>query len=562
MRWLDELRDSLTGTRSAYLVAMVTAFMGVVNVFSAVTPELAERLTLLEQFSPLEVRLGGRLTAALAGFALLLLARHLWRRKQVAWGLTLIILVISAISHLIKGLDFEEAALAGALALWLFVLRPHFQALSDRVSIQHGVRVVGVAWLFTLAYGVVGFYLLDRHFSVNFGFWAAVRQTIIMFTQFYDSGLEPVTSFGHYFVDSIYIIGATTTGYALLTLLQPILVRQPATPAERAKARTIVEAYGRSSLARMTLFDDKAYYFSPGGSLIAFVVKGRVALTLGDPIGPIDDARSAITGFQAQCARNDWQAAFYQVLPDYLEIYRAADLEVLPVGQEAIVDLTTFTLEGKPGKSLRPPLNHLAKLGHRAKFYRPPLPDKLLQELRDISDEWLTMVHGQEMRFATGWFDDEYIRHSAVMVVHTPEDRISAFASILPEYQFNGSSVDLMRRRRVIENNTMDLLFVSLFEWAKAQGQIAFSLGLSALAGVGEHSENPTTERALHYIYEHINRFYNFKGLHAFKGKFHPRWESRYLIYPGPASLPAVGLALVTANSGANSLLAYLRSSR
>ena len=73
---------------------------------------------------------------------------------------------------------------------------------------------------------------------------------------------------------------------------------------------------------------------------------------------------------------------------------------------------------------------------------------------------------------------------------------------------------------------------------------------LSALSGVGEHSDDPLIERALHYIYNNVNRFYNFRGLHVFKEKFHPTWSPRYLIYPGPSNLPAVSVALFRATYG------------
>ena len=116
----------------------------------------------------------------------------------------------------------------------------------------------------------------------------------------------------------------------------------------------------------------------------------------------------------------------------------------------------------------------------------------------------------------------------------------SAFANLVPEYQRNEATIDLMRHRRDVEHGTMDFLFVALFQWAKERGYATFNLGLSALSGVGERADDPTVERALHYIYEHVNQFYNYKGLHAFKAKFDPQWSPRYLIYPGPASLPAV----------------------
>jgi phosphatidylglycerol lysyltransferase len=464
-------------------------------------------------------------------------------------------LAISAISHLVKGLDYEEASLAVVLMLVLWLMRDHFHARSDRPSIQQGLRVLIVAFLFTLAYGVSGFFLLDRHYSVKFGFWSALRQTVVMFTQFYDPGLNPITRFGRFFADSIYVVGAATFGYAGLLLLRPVFVRDPAIPQERKHAQAIVEKYGHSSLARLLLFDDKRFFFTPGGSVIGFVLVGRTAVTLGDPVGPPADLPDTIRAFIALCQHNDWMPVFYQTLPETLDSYKGYGLDAVSVGNEGIVDLKTFTLEGKEGRALRAPVRKLTNAGHRFVFHEPPISDELLNELSSISDEWLTMMHGSEKRFSVGWFDDDYIRNSPIAAVYTPESWISAFANFIPEYQLNEITIDLMRRRRDIENGTMDFLFVSMFQWAKSQGYDSFNLGLSALSGVGEKPDDPAVERVMHFIYEHVNQFYNFKGLHSFKEKFHPQWSPRYLIYPGAANLAQAWLAVTQANSGNHNLL-------
>jgi len=546
----------LWGVRSA---AILTALSGGMNILSALTPPVAERLVLLERFAPIEVTEGGRLSAVLAGLALLLLAGHLWRRKHVAWLLTLLVLGASLVSHLLKGLDYEEAILVTALAVWLLLLRGQFYARSDPPSLRRGLLVLIGALFFTLAYGVAGFYILDDHFSLNYAFLGALKQTALLFVQFYDPGLQPITQIGHFFANSIYLVGASTMAYALFMLVRPVLMRQPASAVERAQAQKIVEAQGHTSLARFTLFADKSYCFSLGGSVVAYVVKGRVALALGDPIGPTGDARAAIFAFQDYCQHNDWQPAFYQTLPDYLDFYRAAGLRTLCIGHEAIVDVSTFMLEGKTGKELRSAVNRLTKLGYGARLHAPPLADSVLDELRLVSDEWLTMMKGQEQQFATGWFDDDYIRHSPVMAVYKPDGSIRAFANMILAVQHKTCVLDLMRRRSTVENGTMDFLFAAMLVWAKEHGYVTFSLGLSALSGVGEQTDDPTTEQALHFLYEHVNQIYNFKGLHAFKAKFHPRWEPRYLIYPDGASLPTVGMALVRANAGDHFLRDFLR---
>ena len=544
---------------SVRLVAALTAAMGFINVLSSTMPALRERFAMLEQFSPLEVTRGSRLATVLAGFALLLLSSNLWRRKQVAWLLTVAVLIASAFSHLLKGLDYEEATIAILLAVFIFSLRFHFHARSDAPSIQQGIRVLISATLFTLAYGTLGFFLLDRHFKVSFELIPALARTLAMFTQFTDPGLEPVTRFGRYFVDSIYIIAVVTFGYGLFMLVRPVLIRQPATAEARKRARDIVEAHGRTSLARMTLFDDKSYFFSAGRTLIAYVVKGRVALALGDPIGAEEDAQASILEFKKFCAGNDWDPCFYQTRPDYLPMYKETGFKFFSIGEEAIVDLSAFTLEGKAGKEFRNVANRLGKLGHRVEVLEPPLNDPLLSELKAVSDEWLTMTRGSEMRFSLGWFDDEYMRNSRVAVARVAEGHISAFANIVTEYRHNEVSLDLMRRKHQIENGTMDFLFASLFDWAKQKGYATFSLGLSGLSGIGEKLDDPAVEKVLRLLTDNLSRFYNFKGLHAFKEKFHPMWEPRYLVYSDSANLPAVATALIRAHSGDNFLWEYLK---
>ena len=384
------------------ILAVLTALMGTVNLLSATFPSLPDRIAALEQYFPLEVRQGSHLTSVLAGFALLVLSVNLGRRKRMAWGLTSVILILSIFSHLLKGLDYEEASLAGGLLVLLWLARSQFTALSDIPSIKQGITAISAALLFTLVYGTIGFYLLDRHFSVQFEIIPAIKQTITMFTSFYDPGLEPLTGFGRYFADSIYSVGFLTLSYGLFMLVRPVILRKPATLLERQHAQEIVESYGHTSLARLCLLDDKSYFFSPNGSVISFVEKERMAVALGDPIGPPDDVKATIESFQVFCKRNDWQPAFYQTLPDYLEIYHQSGFDILPFGQEAIVDVSAFTLEGGENKSVRTSINKLTRLGHFAKLLEPPILQFTFNELRSISNEWLMMMHGSEKRFFSG----------------------------------------------------------------------------------------------------------------------------------------------------------------
>lgn len=530
--------------------AVITFLLGLINLVSAIRPTLADRLALIEKFIPIEVRYSSRLTTALVGFGLLVIATNLWHRKHVAWLLTLGLLALSFFTQLFKGLDFEEAGFSLALFILLIFLRDSFHAESDPPSVHQGIRVLVTAFVFTTLYGTVGLYVLDRHFNSQFSLLEALQQTTMMFIANYSPGVEPITHFGRYFFNSISIVGFATMGFAIFMLLRPILIRQPASSTERNKAAKIVEKYAHTSLGRAVLFEDKSYFFDPVDTVIAYAERGRGVIALGDPIGPAEQIPKAIQHFQEFCNRNDWLPAFASTLPDYLDQYQQFGMENICIGYEAIVDLQSFSLEGSQNKEIRNSVNRMKRNGYRVEIYHPPLEDHLIDSLHAISNLWLTLHKGGEMHFSDGWFSEKYIRGCPVAVVYSVNGTATAFSNLVNEFQKNEITIDLMRHVAKIENGTMEFLFAQMLSWAKETGYKTFSLGLSPVIGVGEKPDDPRNERALHIVSEYASRFFNFRGLRHFKEKFHPNWEPRYLIYPGTANLPQVLTTLIRVHSG------------
>ena len=533
------------------VITVLTGLVGIVNLVSAVTPGVPERIAILQEFYPFEVRAGSHIFAAISGFILLTLASRLWRRKRVAWILATGLVVVSIVSNLVKGLDIEETIPAIALLVLLLALRKQFTALSDRPSVAQGVRVLIGALLFTLAYGTTGFFLMEKQYTNQFNLPQAIVQTIAIFFTTDNAGLKATTRFGEFFITSLYLIAAGSLIYAVWMLLRPVVLQIGGTETERQKATEIIKQHGRSSLAHFCLLPDKNYYFSPSGkTVIAYVPKGRGAIALGDPIGEPEDLKDAIIGYSYFCELNDWYPAFYQTLPDNLNLYKTLGFKAVKIGEEAVVDLHSFTTQGKAGRNLRNALNRFHKMGYQVKFYQPPISNELLDRLKVISDQWLNEMQGSEKQFSLGWFDYDYLKSCEIATVESQQGEIVAFANIIPEYQKNEITIDLMRKLNNAEHGVMEFLFVSLFQHYKELNYDGFNLGLSALAGLKENRESPRLEASLNYLYEHLNRFYNFQGLHGFKDKFHPSWESRYLIYPNLAALPDVIVALVRADSG------------
>jgi phosphatidylglycerol lysyltransferase len=108
-----------------------------------------------------------------------------------------------------------------------------------------------------------------------------------------------------------------------------------------------------------------------------------------------------------------------------------------------------------------------------------------------------------------------------------------AFASIWASADRSELSANLMRFRADAPKETMEALFVHLMQWGKTEHYKWFNLGMAPLSGFEQSSIAPLWNRFGAFIFEHVGGLYNFQGLRAFKEKFRPVWEPRYLVYPG-----------------------------
>jgi phosphatidylglycerol lysyltransferase len=242
---------------------------------------------------------------------------------------------------------------------------------------------------------------------------------------------------------------------------------------------------------------------------------------------------------------NGWRAAFHQTPATRLPFYQEAGYSAVKIGEEAIVDLTTFTLVGNARKSLRAASNKLEKTGFVATYVAAPQPPERLAQLRTVSEGWLQEGGRRERHFTLGQWDDKYIRGCDVMSIDDAGGRIVAFANIIPDGAPGEATIDLMRHVHDGPNGLMDVLFVKLFLALKERGFTTFSLGMAPFAEVGSNPDSTTLERGIKLLGEHLNRFFSSNGLREYKNKFDPRWEPRYLIFPSEVTLPAVTIALV-----------------
>jgi len=528
-------------------VGLITLGSGVVNIISAASRSLPTRMTALGEIFPLSFVHLSRFLSLLIGFALAVSSLNIFKRKKRAFVLVMILAGLSVVFHLTKGLDYEEATLSLILMIALFLSRKNFRVKSSLPDLRTTLVPLGIALAVTLLYGTVGFWLLEkRDFGVTFSFADGIRRTLSALVFIQDPFLVPQTRFAVWFLDSLDLVSVTALLFVLYSLFRPVFYRLRTLPEERAEATRILESHGRSALDPFKLTHDKTFFFSESGaSFIAYRVSRGFAVTLADPVGPEKDMPGLICAFAAYCEDNDWRLAFYQVLPDFLDLYRQAGFKKMKIGEDAIVDFDAFSLDGKSMKHIRHALNQFDKTGLRAVYYEPPIPDEVLARLREVSDDWLRIPGRRERGFTVGVFSEAEVRRTPVFAALGPDGRCLAFFNIIRSYAPGETTIDLMRHGRDAPPGIMDSLFVKLFEKQKENGFRRFSLGLAPLSGFLTQEESGAEERAVQYFLQRLNFIFSYEGLSDYKAKFATHWEPRYTIYRNVFELPRLAIALL-----------------
>ena len=527
----------------ALFVAALTLISGLLNLFSVMGgPSYPHALA---KIFPMELIRLARTLALLLGFALTVAAINIYGRKRRAWGLVLILSGVSTIFHLFRG-HYAEMVVFLVLAAVLLLTRRMFSVRSSVPNVRETVLRLLIAGTVAIGYGIAGFWFLDeKHLGVNFHIGDSIATTFRFLSLIGDPRLVPQTRYALWFLHSLYVVGIAAVIYSAFALFRPVIYQLRILPRERMWAGEIARRYARTSLDYFKLWPDKSYFFcSSRRCFIAYRVGGNVALALGDPVGPEEEIEPTLCEFIDFCRDNGWSVGLHQTLPDFLPLYRRLHLKKVKIGDDAIVDVRNFTLEGKAKKEFRYKVRQLEALGILTREYQPPLPDDVLAELKQVSDEWLQIPGRRERRFTLGLFDTSYLRSTPVLVAVDEQEKILGFVNLISIPNHKEVSMDLMRRRTDAPNGIMEYLFVKLFLHAKALGFERVNLGMAPMAGFQECEHPSAEERAIHGFFQQLNFLFSYRGLRHYKAKFATSWEPRYLVYRHTLDLPRMALAL------------------
>ena len=504
-------------------LAMLAFLAGIVLLISGATPAAAGRLAFLDRFLPLGVIEASHFFGSVAGVVLLLLSQGLARRLDAAYYATAVTLVVGMAASLLKGFDYEEAALLLLTLMILIRARPGF----DRRAALFDTRF-SASWLAAVAGALVG--------SLWIGLFA-FKHVTYSHELWWQFELEGEAS---RFLRASVGAGLTVLFVAVARLLSfaPHETVTPS-PGDLADAERIIAAQS-STFPSLALLGDKALLFTADRTgFVMYGVQARTWVALGDPVGPDDRLAGLIREFLERCDDFGGVPVFYEISKTYMHLYADFGLTFVKLGEEAKIDLTAFTLEGTQAARHRQILRRFEKDGASFRVVgREAVPD-ILSQLRLVSDQWLAEKHTAEKGFSLGFFDDAYLAHFPVAVIEH-QGRIEAFANLWLAADKAEMSVDLMRYRRDALKNAMEALLVHLMVWGRAQGYRRFAMGMAPLSGFEVSPVAPLWNRLGAFLYEHGDAVYNFQGLRAYKEKFDPVWEPHYLAYPGGLRLPRI----------------------
>lgn len=328
---------------------------------------------------------------------------------------------------------------------------------------------------------------------------------------------------------------------------KPILDLQPG----RETLEAWVRQYGTNSSSYVLLEGSKRYFTSRKvNGFIAYQLSAGVAVIGGDPICAPEDAQLLLEDFlQAMQGRS---VCAYQVTPEMLTAFRHAGFKHIQIGNEAIFDLTRFSLAGGRMELVRAATNKARREGIVI-FEHYPFAlgaEKINDELRAVSAEWLQDKGNNEMGFLLGspMLESRSAKRYFVARSGGGAGRVEGFIVCEPIYGRNGYYLDCTRRRIDAIRGTMELLTSEIFRLLRDEGYDIGSMGLAPLANLDDPdlSRHPRLAKLMRFAYERVEGTYDFKHLYRYKAKYHPHaWERRYLCFNQPTLSPRMLYATI-----------------
>ncbi|MFF1714132.1 bifunctional lysylphosphatidylglycerol synthetase/lysine--tRNA ligase LysX [Streptomyces sp. NPDC058268] len=483
---------------------------------------------------------------------LFLLAAATAARKKVAWWLVISYLgLLLAFDVLGIALGYWADSLpslvvCGIAFVLLVLARKEFSADSRRGAVRRAVLVLaaGLALAILVGWGLVALFpgTLPRGQAL---LWAADRVCGGLFTggDYFD-GRPPRAL--HFWLG---LFGALALLNAAATLFRSQRMEAALHGDEEPRIRALLGTYGaQDSLGYFATRRDKAVVFSPSGkAAVTYRVEAGVCLASGDPVGDREAWPHAIGAWLDVARRYAWAPAVMGASEEGATAYARSGLGALQLGDEAILQVAGFDLDGRDMRVTRQAVNRVRRTGATTRIRRhSTLTDEEMEEIIDKADAWRDTETERGFSMALDRLGDPEDGDCLLVEALDADGRLIALLSLVP-WGKDGISLDLMRRdRATAPNGVMEFMVAELCAGAAKFGVRRISLNFAVFRSVFEEGARIGAGPVLRLwrkLLLFFSKWWQLEALYRSNAKYHPEWYPRFICYGDAGALARISLA-------------------
>ncbi|MBV9022207.1 MAG: DUF2156 domain-containing protein [Streptomycetaceae bacterium] len=514
-------------------------------------------------FTPFLVTAG--FTAALLAF---LLAVMLHRRKHAAWIITTLLAGGNAVLYWLAMIFFPEirvyslnwvsAGISTAILLALLIAAPACRVRGERGNIALGLAYFAVGGVVAAGLGTVLVHQTDTPAPAS---WGVCLQYAVLriFTLSSLFGAPDLS------VPAWTDLGINVLSLALFLQVLRAFFRSPRgrtrlQPTDETRLRALLEDYGQAdSLGYFALRRDKAVSWSPSGNAaVLYRVANGVALASGDPIGDPEGRQAAIAAWLETARTHAWVPAVASASRSAAMEYERVGFKVLAYGDEAVISVASFTLQGEAMRGLYGAHRRMRSAGYTVVVRRHrDISEPEMSRLAHLANAWRHGTADRGLTMVLGRLGDPADGACVMVECRDAQDRTCALMSLVP-WGGTGLTLDLMRRdRESAEELTPYMITELLLRAREGAGSVAgidrVSLNLTTFHAAdteGTADGRPGTGpvfRLYRGILRVVSRRQHLEALHRANAAFRPGWEQRFMLYERRTELPRIAIADATA---------------
>ncbi len=502
-----------------------------------------------------------RVADIIIGLALVMLSYGLRKRKRRAWEAVTILLAVNVVLHAVvqrppRAPHLISEFLAILVLVLLIAYRSQFYAVGDARNRWRALWALCLLLVADVAISVTYLSALSAAdgLAAPYTFTQKLESAVTNLVGF--SGpvqftTETRSDFFAFVTGALGLFTLIVVGYLFLRPAHPTGRLRPP---DAAAIRQLLGKHGdQDSLGYFALRNDKSVIWSPTGkSCIGYRVQSGVMLASGDPVGDREAWPGAIHAFLDEAARHAWVPAVIGCGEQGAEVWcREGGLTALELGDEAVVNVADFSMEGRQMRNVRQMVKRVCRQGYEAEIRRvADIPPDELRRLTRQAERWLGGSTERGFSMALGRIggpDDD-----RCVVATASEDGVPRAILHFVPWGGDGLSLDLMRRDRNASPGLNDFLIVETIGRAADLGIKRISLNFAVFRAALERGERigaGPVLRAWRRVLLFMSRWFQIESLYKFNAKFCPQWVPRFLVFPTTRDLPRIGLAAMEAEA-------------